>query len=81
MGDQPTVAKSDDNWQAECDADTLATAAEIRNDSKRLKKAKVELAKKAKAAQQAALENNVKIGMKKAFPKDDDNPGSHKKGY
>lgn len=61
--------KVKDNWEAENDARTLAEAAEIRNDSKRLKKAKVELAKQVKAAKRAALENDVKLGMDKAFPK------------
>lgn len=65
------MVKTDDNWKAECDADALAEAAEIRNDPKRLKAAKVELAKKVKAAKRAALENDVKIGMDKAFPKDE----------
>lgn len=69
MGKAIPVA-TDNNWEAEQDARSLIEAAEIRGDSKRLKKAKKQLDKQVKAARRAALENKVQDGMKKAFPKD-----------
>jgi len=64
------MAKSDEKWEIEEAARTITRAQEIRADKKLFPKVKIELAKIAKAAQRAALEAGVKVGMDKSFPKD-----------
>lgn len=66
MGGKVTM-KSDEAWQAESDAETLARAAEIQADKKRLKKA-------AKAAKSMVSDAQIRAKAmkriaKKAIPK------------
>lgn len=44
-----TIAKTEQDWQAESDASTLIQAQEIKQDKKRLKRAMVHLRKRKKA--------------------------------
>jgi len=70
MGDC-TVGKSDEQWEIESAASTIIEAQAIKADKKKWAKVKKELAKRVEAAQRAAREAGVKVGMKKAFPKKD----------
>ena len=54
-----SVAKQEEDFQAEDDARTLMRAEEIRNDPKRLKKAKGKLEKQRKEAEDAEKRNRL----------------------
>lgn len=68
MGDSLVSTKSDEQWEIESAASTIIEAQEIKADKKKWAKVKIEIGKRLKAAQKAALEAGVKVGMNKAFP-------------
>lgn len=54
-----SIAKQEEDFQAEDDARTLMRAEEIRNDANRLKKAKKKLDKQRKEAEEAEKRNKL----------------------
>lgn len=63
-----TAPKTDKDWEAESDADTLARAGEIRRDKKRLNRAMIAAMRMAKE-QRIKAEEMEKIAKAKKKPK------------
>ena len=63
-----TVAKSNEQWEIESDADAFTRAQRVRRDKKRWPKVRAELVKRAKEAKAAVVEAGAEKGLKKAFP-------------
>ena len=61
----PGVAKREQDWQAEDDARTLMEAETIRNDAKRLKRARGKLDQQRKRAEEAANRNKLEAKVAK----------------
>lgn len=61
-------AKCDDKWEIESAADAIIRAEEIKADKKMWPRVQKELKRKAAAARRAALVNQVRGKMVKAFP-------------
>lgn len=64
------MAKSNDQWEIESDADAVVRAYKVQRNKKRWPKVKAELVKRAKEADEAVTEAWAEKGLKKAFPKD-----------
>lgn len=60
--------KTDEKWEIESAADAIIRAEEIKADKKMWPKVQKELKRKAAAAKRAALVNQVRGKMQKAFP-------------
>jgi len=56
--------KTDEDWEARNDVDTLIRAQEILGDSKRVKRAKIEITRRNKATDKAAVQLEAKTGQR-----------------